>query len=478
MELVPIHVTSNSKLYTEIKLTTDELAFPGDPAYSRNLDVHRWSDHEEVNLFIDDVYEELLMLAGNHGIRKRHWKVVLLDLYVCWCFDPEMSISVSMDNNSYRAKTRYNALHISKMTIQIVHSLIDMGYVYHKSGFYDPVQRKGRMTRIKPSEKLIELFRKARFSLFDIGRAQQELVVLRDAEKNDIEYDDTELTNDWRDLLLKYNGILSDAFIDIPSLEHPRVDLDKKFVSIDQRQKVVRRVFNDSSWSKGGRFYGGFWQQLPKEWRSKLWINDEPVCELDFKAIHPMLLYALEGIDYGRESNRDIYDYLPKELQCLGADRSYAKSLFLMAINADTEQKSFQAFREANCTKYDGRLITDASLSMALSSLRDTHKPIQHHLCTGVGLDLMNRDAEIMERVLGWFVRNGEVALCIHDSVIVPMRLKDKLRFLMEAAYKKVTGCSVVWIDENQPTPVVETEDYRRRRAHFKAWLDYRRNGT
>ena len=56
--------------------------------YSIPLDVHTWSDYEEVNQFIDLIHEQHF-LDPLSSIAKKHLKVVLLDLYVAWIDDPE-----------------------------------------------------------------------------------------------------------------------------------------------------------------------------------------------------------------------------------------------------------------------------------------------------------------------------------------------------------------------------------------------------
>lgn len=65
--------------------------------YSRKLDVHRWSDYPEVNSFIDKIYSSLPSLSGNNKIRKKHLKVLLLDLYLAWTVDPDLKIAISRD---------------------------------------------------------------------------------------------------------------------------------------------------------------------------------------------------------------------------------------------------------------------------------------------------------------------------------------------------------------------------------------------
>jgi len=47
---------------------------------ARPLDVHTWSDHPEVNVFVDEIYSHLSSIKGNQRINKKLLKVVLLDL--------------------------------------------------------------------------------------------------------------------------------------------------------------------------------------------------------------------------------------------------------------------------------------------------------------------------------------------------------------------------------------------------------------
>ncbi len=63
---------------------------------SRPLDAQGWSEHREANVFVDYVYYTYLNTQSNENqrIKKRHLKVVLLDMYVVWLNDPELNIAV------------------------------------------------------------------------------------------------------------------------------------------------------------------------------------------------------------------------------------------------------------------------------------------------------------------------------------------------------------------------------------------------
>ena len=92
-----------------------------DPNHSKPLDVHKWSDHPEINKLVDDLWLQVVEAAlggksNNKGKSdpKRQLKVLLLDLYVAWLDDPTLSVVINFNNNAYTVNSRYNALRISR----------------------------------------------------------------------------------------------------------------------------------------------------------------------------------------------------------------------------------------------------------------------------------------------------------------------------------------------------------------------------
>ena len=59
----------------------------------------------------------------------------------------------------------------------------------------------------------------------------------------------------------------------------------------------LHRVFNQGSFSLGGRFYGGWWQNIPAECRAAITINGDPTIEMDYPRLHPTLLYDELGLE-------------------------------------------------------------------------------------------------------------------------------------------------------------------------------------
>ncbi len=164
-----------------------------------------------------------------------------------------------MTNSGYKARSRYNPVKVSSQIIEVVNHLTDAGYIDMLRGFHDRRIGAGRTTRIWPTPLLTALFEqvKAR-GLTTIGHAPgTEVIILRDPKGNAAEYDDTAETTQMRASLNAYNALLAKAFIDIPDLELPKIDLaDGRSLTIKQRDQLVRRVFNRGSWDKGGRFFG------------------------------------------------------------------------------------------------------------------------------------------------------------------------------------------------------------------------------
>ena len=101
--------------------TPDELARREAQAlrFSRPLDIHRWSDDCEVDALVDAVYAQSVQGKPSQ-IKRKHLKVVLLDLYAAMLEHPDLKLIVAMRPAEYKAKSRYNALRISKKTIDAV----------------------------------------------------------------------------------------------------------------------------------------------------------------------------------------------------------------------------------------------------------------------------------------------------------------------------------------------------------------------
>lgn len=426
----------------------------------RPLDVHRWSEHKEANSFVDYVYDTYLNIQSNENqrIKKKHLKVVLLDLYVAWLNDPDLNIAVHMTTGAYsdgtvfkKGKSRYNELNIKVSTIEIVHRLLEADLIGFQKGFEGSPEWQGYVSRIWPTNKLTKLFKNTAFGEFDVGYDEvRETIILRDQNKNEIEYNDTEDVMRMRSNSEKYNKLLEKTFIDIQSVgKPPRIELPegKKrgrrnrriFVNITHHDKFVRRIFNNKSFSDGGRFYGGWWQRIDSKSRKEIRLNNAPTVEIDYSALHVILAYAEANIDYWQTTNKDPYDLPVRGVNNPEHCREIAKLFLLLSLNASDEKRLYRAFRsELNYREYPYS-FPDVVLSELLDTIKEHHLDISHLICSGAGLRLMNIDSRICDYVIADFVESDTPILTVHDSFIVPKGEEARLDQLMKEAFEHVT---------------------------------------
>ena len=222
---------------------------------SRTLNVHRWSDFPEVDSLVDALYDDL-DCKGNKTLRKKHIKVVVLDLYAAWLADPDGYIAYHRSKNEYDSKSRYNKLHISYLTVAVVDALNNRGYVEHHTGHHDRDGfGKSHLSRMKATEKLIDLIKEthkvpAQAIQYYKGT---ETIILRDRDsegrKVDVEYLDTATTRQMRKALTAYNALLERADITLPDAPEDGIPTSSgsRKIKIDPLDKFVRRIFNNGT---------------------------------------------------------------------------------------------------------------------------------------------------------------------------------------------------------------------------------------
>lgn len=459
-------------------------------AFSRQLDVHRWSDYPEADAFVDEAYARCQQ-GKPSNIERKHFKVVLLDLYVAWLEHPDLKLAVSMSPKEYKAKgSRYNALNISRKTIDVVERLRAAGLIKMKGGYYDR-RWGGKRTRIWPSPELIALFERNQLDVYKVGRAtDEEVIILKNEDDVRVEYEDTPESHRMRQVVRDYNDLLSRHFIDIRRLDQPWIEQgDGSRLLLGPSRQRVHRVFNRSSFHNGGRFYGPWWQQCPKEWRREIFVNDAPTIEQDYSSLHIALLYARRGVNYYREHEGDAYQLdTPSFLVTPEQTRKYAKLLLLMAVNAKDDKAAFSAFRSARSEAKDrlGSSLTNDQLSLMLDGLRQKHPVIADDLGSDAGIELMNEDSRITEHVIKRFTERGLAVLTIHDSYIVHFSYHDLLQEVLEEAFSMVTGMigirsertGVAWADETSwETQRLGQEAITRSAGYIQRLLNWMVNG-
>lgn len=427
------------------------------------FDVHRWSDYPAVNNAVDALFTELKKdpaFSANLNITKKHIKVIILDLYVKWLTDPEMYSAYYRANNAYPSKKelRYNKLHISKKTPEIVDALVREGYVVSVTGHFDREhKRTSHISRMRATPKLIDLIvkqHKITPEMVELA-SDTECIILRikDGEKKkNIPYTDTPETKKWRRNLYAYNNLLRNTLVDIPQIprgglvEKPKTSAKKKKpkevrTTINRSNKFVRRIFSDGSFEDGGRYYGGFWQRVPKKWRERILINGCHTVEIDYSGLHIVMLYAQVGIDYWKEVGRDPYEIPGVEVS--ERMRKLLKLILLCVLNNKDKATTIKAVRKkTNFDPDEYSWVKEEKVDIAgiIDSFTLLHKPIQEFFYSGIGIKLQRMDSQIAEEVINTLTKKDIPVLAIHDSFIVQTLNEQLLKNTMDLAFKKVTG--------------------------------------
>lgn len=379
------------------------------------LQVHLKTDYPPMNGQLAGIYSELVQLrkTNNRQLRKperikKHLDVIILDLWVAAKYYESPWRRISQNRNDYSKGTRYRKIFLKYDLFKgVLNDLISLEYVIN-SKFYHNANGKSRQTRIKATHKLLSLLD---FDIKKIDRdlevPEEETIIKKDEKGNLIDYVDDRFTNQMRDDLRTYNNLLRQT-----NIGTDEIDLRYKY---DPTNITVKRIFNGEG--GGGRFYNGFWVNMPKEDRLKLLINNDEVCELDYAAFHPTICYAMQGMQITDD---------PYTIE--GCNRSEVKKAFLVLFNCKSRQHAINTIRSEFHIKNSESL---------LQKIEQKHEAIKDSFYNpGFGLHLQHLDSWIAENIINQLTKEGIVCLPIHDSFIVAKKYELELRQIMESVFQ------------------------------------------
>lgn len=333
---------------------------------------------------------------------------IILDI----CQHPEWC-SYSRTARHYDSPSRYrNPLYTWRNMVGAVDHLAGAGLIHHAQqlpGF------RGWQSAIMATPELVALCAEiVKGEKLQLARPR-EVILLRDKAGKLIDYKDTQAIDRMRARVARFNEAIAGANLsaEAQAITAPLV-----------------RIFNGSM-KDGGRFYamGTSWQNIKREARQHIQINGEPVAELDYKTLHPAILYAQAGAT------------MPAD--CYGIDgwpRPLVKVALLILLNADTKQKARLAIAHHDEMGPLAERGSQHALQLAdrlIDTLKVMHKPIAPAFHTGAALRLMNIDAEMAEAVMNAMLMKGIVVLPVHDSFLVQQSKRAELEeAMLDAAHK------------------------------------------
>jgi hypothetical protein len=351
---------------------------------------------------------------------KRSKDAILLEALLAF-YGGWPAVSYSRRPQFYSGKARYHGTDFTYRTVvRSVDALTNLGLLGNLIASANP--HTGRQSVFWATPALISAV-----SEVQIAKAKccpRELVRLRNWDGQLVDYQETEITRRMRRVLAEQNGAVGGTHIE---LSGPEIWLDGavlrigKTIRLFPAQYCVYRVFNGDL-KHGGRLYGGWWQNAPKNIRAMMLIDGESTIEDDHAQLHPRLLYAIAG----RNLEGDAYT-LP------GWDRNLCKIAFNVLLNAN----NYRSARAVIASELGGE---NAYLLAALliRDMKRLHAAVRGYFHSGIGLRLQNLDAKMAEFVLKRLLKRGIVALPIHDSFIVQKRYASDLKEAMDASFSLV----------------------------------------
>lgn len=437
------------------------------------MDGYRAPGSPRMAAVVADVVDQLQSYERLHGLRKRARKTKDQDTLekIVGCIvanlahlrmvgplgdtktTPEPGVAVSLSHRFLGVRSRYRSPVFSTTLPQVLKILgsLELAFVEVETGgrkvqidfdavddeAVEKIVRQATIIRIGPrlASRLPEDLEPSDFSRLE----DQELIVLKAPKRNDkdkgtrIEYADTPETNRMRSEVQEINAWIAQADLYVVEDGETRYDLS---------QRRLRRTFNDGSFSRGGRLFGGFWQNMPKDTRrSDLFIDEEPTVELDFGQMALRLLYARVG---ATPPPGDLYDIPELTAQVTPGEtiRDGIKTIINAAISSDTVQHRFPAGTR-------GLMPGRFRYQDIIEAIRRHHHLIADHFFTGVGVDLMVDEADLMVDLLLDLKAQGIVALPIHDAVLVKEDRAEETEATMKQVFRSRTGLEAVVTREN-----------------------------
>ena len=324
--------------------------------------------------------------------------------------------SIQKNKNFYSALQQYRDPYLTyRMAIQAFEGLQKLDLIeVTKNGFYDRIKMEGNLTRYRATPQLSEILNELDgHPLIDLPpNLDSNTILLRqkiDGRRMLVPYEEDKDTEQWRINLSEINECFSRHLLDLRIKDSEIEALQDRLLSdsekepIDLTKKLLVRIFINNSFGEGGRFYRGWWQNVPSEYRPFITINSKSTQEHDYSQLNPNMIYSLYNHELGSE---DAYS------RVIGPE------------HRDVVKEAFNAMFQANTSlESKPRGINIDEIGMTWKELRqailDAHKPIKDLFFTGLGNKLQFEDSIMAENVMLQFARMDYPALPVHDSFIM-----------------------------------------------------------
>ena len=372
-------------------------------------------------------------------------------LYQAWCcITPRTALEIPLHSGSYHA-SRFDAInHLSHQFVLVaIDGLEALGWAHIKRG-YKTADGKKVITRILPMGPLLLRFQELGLQWQELVQSRPKILIRnKDPDTRRVMQkpppDSSEVKRMQRNLHAINCFLAQQAICLHMSNEHLK-DLGRELSGIEFTliftHITLRRIFSRGSLKKGGRFYGGWWENIPSKFRPYLTINGLATGEVDFSELHPRLLYLINNQPV---PTGDLYDdgwrspEFPEynaKLEPYLSRRKLFKTVFNATLNDE------EGYFRLDKAQY----LTAKQFGLNLPKIRQIlfrkHPLLMELYRSGTGLELQFVDSQIAEKVMLSLMERSIPCMPVHDSFLVPRHQVSELISTMKSAFEAVTGHS------------------------------------
>lgn len=391
--------------------------------------------------------------ARNH--RRRIEAIVCNLAYAVLMPPPQGRIAVRLGHGK-GGRSRYDSPVVGKLLSPTLNLLWGISFLDVQS----PSVMRGEVSSIAPSDWFAGKVREAKVSLEDFGRHEaEELILLKrttrrslgygksELTREPINYSDTEQTRKYRSDLRSLNAFLASARIEFlnDGLE-PRID---PFDRMLRRHFIVHST-DKHRFDRGGRMFGGFWQNIKSERRRNIRICGEEVAVLDYSSMFTRLAYAKLNIS---PPSGDLYEILGLEKHRSGVKLVMNTFLFdggvrqkwpsALGFDMEDDHDAADGNLDDEGAEFEARLPKGWTVKRTREAILSVHPSLEQAWSRRLGYKLMFQESEIMMEVLKKLVQEDVPGLCLHDGIIVPMSARTLAKQIMEECAHAFTGTEI-----------------------------------
>lgn len=409
----------------------------------------------------EDLVEHITQRIEAHEVRvrARHADVrqnlknavhyLLAQLWTGTHIHDEYEGHINKRSNWYSEHERYRPAGLtSRQTVKHAYpALIELNLIREtRGGSYNNLTGEGKTTRFVARNELLKLFSRLKEMPFQVLKPDldAECIILHDRvdERRVLKnYEPSAESDQMRANLRVINSCLLRHWADLRIKDSDYLVLQQRLLAdshkksyhvrqpINLNKRILARIFSNGSFEQGGRFYRGWWENVPSEYRPYITINGKRTCEFDYSQLNPTMLYAECGQDPGSE---DAYDRVFD-----GEHRSLVKEAFNAMLQASTPLKSPPRSIDLSGSKLTWKALREGILH--------AHKAIEHMFFQGYGNHLQYKDSCIAEEVMLHFSKMDHPVLPIHDSFIMHYAFAElgELQDVMQQAFYNHVGSHV-----------------------------------